>query len=648
MMKKENSYSIRSNLGFQIIFAIVILIVIILTTYQKAFDNEFVDWDDFTYVVNNDLVRNPGESYFKDLFTTSVSSNFHPLTILSMRLNNNECKTCVNGISPAPFIRWNIILHILNTILVLILVFQLSGRNIIAAFLTAALFGVHPMHVESVAWVAERKDVLYSFFFLLGLIAWLRFKVANKTGYVWYFICFVLFVLSCLSKAMAVVFPVVVILLNIWTDDKLNEKTLVQSLKDSVSIKNLVQLLPFFIVSVFIGFMAYRIQNGESFPGITHLSTTSRDVVNMVGPFSVFQRFQISAYGFVVYIVKFLFPVNLLAFHPYPGNEEFTAGFFAASLILSLVACAILIFLVIRSGRRSKLFIFGFGFYFITIALVLQFMSVGTAIVSERYTYLAYIGLAFIPATLIANTLKTKRTVSLILAGCFITVLVFISRKQTEVWSNTESLWSNVLEKHPKLEMPRRSRGKYYSMLALKEKDEIRRKDLEDKAIVDFNVAIESGSKNADVYQGAGIIYGSKGELLKGIELLNTANMLEPETGGIYFNRALILSQLNRNDEAIEDYTMALRYQPEKAYEIINNRSNLLLLTGRFREAVRDLDYLISNNSNYFLYYYNRAYSKQKMGDNSGAFTDYIMALKLEPDDQMTKVRLQELLASDR
>jgi Flp pilus assembly protein TadD len=648
MSRKENNFSIGTSVNLQLLFGAIILIVILLTTYQKALDNEFVDWDDFTYVVNNDLVRNPGEPYMKELFTTPVSSNYHPITILSLRLNNNKCTTCPEGISPAPFILWNIIIHILNTLLVLILVFMLSGRNITVAFLTAAMFGVHPMHVESIAWIAERKDVLYSFFFLAGLIIWLKFKSAKKAGYLWYLICFLLFVLSCLSKAMAVVFPVVLILLNIWNGNKLNEKTPVQSLKESISIKSLVPLLPFFIVSVFFGLLAYQIQNGENLFGILNMSNNSHDVVNMVGPFSLFQRFQISAYGFVVYIIKFLLPVNLLALHPYPGDEEFTSGFFAASLILSLIVCIVLILLIIRSFKRSKLYFFGIGFYLITIALVLQFISVGTAIVAERYSYLPYIGLAFIPATLIANTSKSNRKFWLFIAGCFIVLMIFISRKQTEVWSNTETLWSGVLEKHPQLEMPRRSRGKYYSKLALKEKNEMKRKELEDKALTDFNIAIESESKNADVFQGAGIIYGSRGELLKGIGLLNTANTLEPENGGIYYNRALILSQLNRNEEAISDYTLALRYQPEKAYQIINNRSNLLLTTGRFNEAVRDFDYLISANRNYFIYFYNRAFAKEQLEDISGALKDYFEALKLSPDDQMTRERIKELLYSGK
>ena len=151
---------------------------------------------------------------FRELFTTPVSSNYHPLTILSMRLNNNVCDTCPNGISPVPFIRWNVIIHILNTLLVLILVFLLSNRNILVAMLSALLFGVHPMHVESVAWISERKDVLYTFFFLSGIITYLNFIKEDKGKLLWYLFTFILFLLSCLSKATAVVFPVALILIN--------------------------------------------------------------------------------------------------------------------------------------------------------------------------------------------------------------------------------------------------------------------------------------------------------------------------------------------------------------------------------------------------------------------------------------------------
>jgi protein O-mannosyl-transferase len=626
------------------IFAAIILIALILISYWKIFDNDFVDWDDFTYVVNNDLVRNPGDSYLKDVFTTPVSSNYHPLTILSMRLNNNECKSCIEGISPAPFIRGNVILHILNTLLVLPLIFLLTNRNVLAAVITALLFGLHPMHVESVAWIAERKDVLYTFFFLSGLLAWLMFKRGKKGKTVWLFFSFLLFIFSCLSKAVAVVFPVVLMLINFWISKKDSEKTVLSALREAFSPKNLLLLLPFFIVSLFIGIMAFRIQSGQNFLGFLDLTKNMPDVVNEIGPFTVFQRIQIACYGLIEYLIKFFLPFNLSALHAYPTLAEFKTGSFAVKLIITTITTVLILLFIIRSLKTNPVYAFGFGFYFITIALVLQFITVGLAITAERYSYVPYIGLSVIPAMLIAGSPKKLKNILLIITGGFVIMLMVLTSRQIRIWRNTETLWSNVIDKDPQLELPRRSRGKYYIKKSLRAKTELEKKNLEEKALADFIEAIKSNTRSADVFEGAGVIFGIKGETDKALLLLNKAVEIDPLKGSAYFNRALIYGQLNKKEEAIKDYNLALVYKPQMALEITNNRSNLLIETGRFREAILDFNYLISVEGDNFLYYYNRGYAKVFINDIPGAIADYQKALTLNPDDAMTQEALRRLM----
>ena len=167
----------------------------------------------------------------------------------------------------------------------------------------------------------------------------------------------------------------------------------------------------------------------------------------------------------------------------------------------------------------------------------------------------------------------------------------------------------------------------------------------EDKALIDFTEAIRAGTKSADVFQGTGVIYGSKGDLKNAILFLNKAISIDPKKGAAYYNRALIYDKLNQKEEAIKDYNIALVYNPDWALVILNNRSNLFLETGRFMEAKLDLDYLIILKSNNFLYYSNRAYARLKMNDISGAVSDYQKALQLKPDDQLSKLNLQKLLS---
>ena len=632
----------------QLILSGLLIIILVLTTYWGASKNGFVDWDDNEYVENNNLVRNPGETNISDFFSTVVSLNYHPLTMLSMRLNDNKCKTCPNGISAKPFIEGNITLHVLNSILVLLLIFSLSGKNITVAFLVAAIFGVHPMHVESVVWVSERKDVLYSFFFLSGLLAYLKYLDERKGKYLWLIFSFILFVLSCLSKATAVVFPVVLVILNFWINNKEARRTIKSTLYELAEPKKLLLLLPFFAVSLFFGIMTIKIQSGHNFLGMLKFFKDPNDVINIVGPVSILQHFQIGSYGFFTYIVKFFLPLNLSPFYPYPSLEEFDKGTFSVTLWVASLAFILTLFLVIWSLRKTKLYFFSLGFYFITIVLVLQFMSVGTAVIAERYSYLPYIGLAFLPATLIANTSARIRNALLIISGCFIILLMFLSRQQIKVWFDSETLWSQVIERHPHLELGRRARGKYYYMLSSQASTAAEKKKLEEKAMADFTLAVKAGTKEADVYEGTGVILEGRGDLKNALVFLNKAISIDPKKGRTYYNRAMVLDGLGRKEDAIKDYSVALIYQTDLTIEILSNRAVLFMETEKFREAISDLDYLISEDGNNFMYYYNRAFAKLKLNDIEGAIADYRKVLQLNPGDKETAQQLQILIDSQR
>lgn len=628
----------------QLMLSAFILIILIMFSFRNVFDNSFVDFDDFTYVVNNDLVHNTESTTLKDIFTTPVSSNYHPLTILSMRMNNNDCRNCQNGISPAPFVKTNVIIHIFNTLLVLLLVFLLSNGSLLVSFLAAAIFGVHPMHVESVAWISERKDVLYSFFFLSGLIAFINFKKGTSRKYLWLGVTFILFILSCLSKATAVVFPLVLLLINYWyseTDDKSTIGSFIRKLFPAGSI---FYLVPFFLVSLFTGLLAYHLQNGENFLGILEMGKKIPDVVDAAGPFTLWQKISTGCYGFIIYLAKFIAPIRLSAFYPYPGTPELQNGLI--SFIISIAPALLLLIAipVIISMKKTRLFAFGTGFYLVTIILVLQIIPVGYAIIADRYSYLPFIGESFIAAVLIAHFSERYKWL-LAVEGCYILAMVFLSAKQANVWDNTETLWTNVIEKFPRVEIAHRSRAKYYSKAALYAQNGSEKRALEDKALADFMEAIKSESRNTEVYEGVGVIYGTRGDKENALRYFAAALKLDPANGSVYYNRALTLAIMNRSEEAINDYTQALKYSPEKKVRIMTNRSNLYLETGKFREAIADLNELINLDNSNFLFYYNRAVAREQMKDLYGALSDFGKALLLNPKDQITATQIKNLNA---
>jgi protein O-mannosyl-transferase len=205
-------------------------------------------------------------------------------------------------------------------------------------------------------------------------------------------------------------------------------------------------------------------------------------------------------------------------------------------------------------------------------------------------------------------------------------------------------LWTRVIGFYPSNETARSIRGIYYGKQAARSRNPVEKKSFEDKAMEDFKIAVKEGTHRADVYEGAGNICGKRGEFEISLKYLDQAIALKPLKGSAYYNRALTLSMLNRNEEAIKDYTIALKYWPQKKKEIISNRSALLLITGQSKEAISDFDYLIKIDSRNFVYYYNRAFSREQIKDTEGAVADYKKALQLQPDDRMSQMQLSKLL----
>ncbi|NMC40647.1 MAG: tetratricopeptide repeat protein, partial [Bacteroidales bacterium] len=560
--------------------ALLAVIIMILTSYSRVFDNEFVDWDDFTYVVDNEMVRSSSGTMLKEIFTTPVSSNYHPLTVLSLHLNNNNCNSCPHGISPAPFIRWNLILHLLNSILVFWFVSLLCRRSLFIPFFTAAVFGLHPLHVESVAWISERKDVLYSFFFLSGLVAWIYFRKNHGKKAVFYVLSLILFILSCLSKAVAVVFPLVLLLIDYWMEPETEKAGLLKAVRHLASGRRILLLLPFLAVSLFIGLQAYFLQDGRNFMGLLNVEKRLPDMVNTAVNLNILQRIGTGFYGILAYLLKFFFPFGLSAIYPYPSAEVLVSMRY--SLMLSGMAVIVIVsaVLIILSMKKTKVFAFGAGFYFVTVILVLQIISVGIAIRADRYTYLPYIGPAFVLAYIFSRVDREKmRRVLFAASGVFLIILWFSTLRRADIWQNTEVLWSDTIKRFPELETPRSSRGKYYTRMSLKAQSDYEKKSFEEKALADFLVAIKSKPLKTDVYEGTGYLYAMKGEYGKAVEFFNAALAIDNENGSAYYNRALAFTSLGMIKEALSDYDMALRYRPQQAREIITNRSNLLLET---------------------------------------------------------------------
>ncbi|MGB1242376.1 MAG: hypothetical protein ACPG49_07635, partial [Chitinophagales bacterium] len=362
-------------------WSLAAILFITFVAYIPALSGEFNNWDDQMYVTDSKLIKNVSPSGLVKIFSTQVAANYHPLTVLSLAINYQ-----ISGLSPFSYHLFNVLLHLLNVFLVFYFAYLLTRRNLTIAAIAALFFGIHPMHVESVAWVSERKDVLYTAFFLAAMITYLKYlqhfrakskgKRANPQKYYIYTLLF--FLLSLLSKGMAVVLPVVLLGIDFLKKRKVQKKAILEK-------------IPFFVIALIFGIAALYIQ-------------TDRGAVGDMNRFSLMSKIGYASYGFVYYIIKFFAPSHLSSFHPYPNlTGTLTPVFYAAPLAVAALWGA-----ATYTLKSQRMTFFGLFFYAVTVALVLQFISVGSALVAERYTYVSYIGLLLLVAYAYDGLAKRK------------------------------------------------------------------------------------------------------------------------------------------------------------------------------------------------------------------------------------------------
>ncbi|MFI5164428.1 MAG: tetratricopeptide repeat protein, partial [Bacteroidia bacterium] len=464
-------------------------------------------------------------------------------------------------------------------------------------------FGIHPMHVESVSWVSERKDVLYVFFFFAGLIAYLYYHKSKKI--VWYLCTLVLFILSCLSKAMAVVFPIILLLIDYLIKIK---STLPLTNKSTAwwKQKNSIEKIPFFLISLGFGILAYNVQQGESIPDTQ--------------VFTFIQRIGFASYGAIMYLVKLIVPFKLSALYPYPAADGISLISYLYPFILLCLIAVVYFFM-----RKEKALVFGLLFYFVSVALVLQFITVGRAIIADRYSYLSSIGLLFAAAHLINLSWEKKHNIltpfKYPLAGIILTGAIafsYLTYARTQVWMNSETLWTDAINKDPeRCDLGYLNRGAIFSM-----------KQDDNKALLDYNKALEINPTYAKAYYNRANIYYKSGQDDLAMADYNKSLELDPALASSYYNRALIFFKRGQDDLAMADYNRSIELNPgyAKAY---NNRGVIYLKRKQNDPALADFLKAISLNSSIPNFWLNRSMSENALGKKEEARVDVIKAQQM-------------------
>lgn len=470
--------------------------------------------------------------------------NYQPLVFLSYGL-----EYYFFGLDAGVFHFTNVMLHLLNVLLVYKLI-KLLSVNSTVALVTAVLFAIHPMRVESVAWVTGRRDMLYALFYLLALIQYVKYLKSDNSKHQmkFYASALLLFIFSCLSKGMAVSLSLVIILIDFLSNRKLTKTTIYDK-------------VPFFAISLLFGSIAL-------------FATHSEQQVVLYDVFTFIERLQFASYGFLFYLYKFFLPIDLASFHPYP---PFQTGGLPISYWLFPLICLIMSGLVLYSLKRTKIVVFGIGFFLVAVVMVLQLFPVYNGIVAERYTYISYIGLFFLVGKgyyLLLGLGKGKYKQVLMVSGIMVLlVFSYLSHQRTKVWQNSLTLWTDVIQKYPDSPAGYMNRGQYYS----------EHNALPD-ALRDYSRAI-TVRPNALAYSNRGNIYARMKEFDNAIEDYTNAIKIKSEDVKTYLNMGLVYYYKKDYHAAIKNYNMAIKLNPDNgigyinrslAYDVINKRTNAL------------------------------------------------------------------------
>ena len=412
--------------------------------YLSSLNNDFVNWDDKAFIVDNPNIRSLNSQSLKWMFANHV--NWTPLTWLSLAAD-----LWIGGINPKFFHFINIVLHSLNTLLVFWLCFQIlriaqknkvfvsedsvKSLEIYVPILTALLFGLHPIHVESVAWAAERKDVLYAFFYISALIAYLKYASETDRKPLKLAVCFGLFLFSLMSKPMAVTLPLVLLILDYWPLQRFQ----------SSFLKIAAEKVPFIIPALLVGLLTKISQ--ESF--ISNLNN-SVDISLRLNPFR----------SLFFYLWKMLLPINLVPFYPLPYSTD---DLYALTNVMAILLMIIVTYLCFHIRQKFPAVLASWLYYLATLLPVLGFIQVGSQAAADRYTYLCSLGPFLLFSVGIVILTQKRKVLFFLLCLTLVVLLGCGTIKQIGIWHNSETLWKSVLKVYPdESPIPYTNLGIYY------------------------------------------------------------------------------------------------------------------------------------------------------------------------------------------
>ncbi len=613
----------------QKIIIIISLIVVTFIAFGPILQNDFVNYDDYVYITDNQQVKSGiSVGTIKWAFGAVVGANWHPLTLLSHALDWSLFGQWAGGHHLV-----SLLFHI-GAVLFLFLFLSKTTQSLWPSAVVAALFALHPLRVESVAWASERKDVLSMFFGMAALYAYAFYVEDKKISK--YIMCLLMFVLSLLSKPMLVTLPFILLLLDYWPlqrwqnnlyqqqskqqspsaqllkKEKVKKKIVAAEQKNTavptqsnrqVIKPLLLEKIPFFFLTIISSVVTLWAQNHGGAVAAMHTLLFSDRVINAL-------------VSYVAYLVKIFWPVNLAVFYPYQSVFPAWQIFAAVFILIGLTV------LVTLSLKKAPFLFVGWFWYVGTLVPVIGLVQVGIQTMADRYTYLPSIGISImlIWGILYLVPKEKMRKIFLLPVACVLLfILTILTWQQCGHWKHSVSLWShaaNVTEDN------------YFAHDALGNLLFVENK--KDEAIAHLHSAIKINPFWDNAYNMLGVAQVAQGKKEEAIARFLEAIRINPYNEKAQVNLGISLEEQGKNEEAKSHYYKALEINPANA-DAHYNLANLFIKKREMQQAVHHYREAIKSNPDHLAARYNLADILAKQGKTGEAIEHFREVARINP-----------------
>ena len=583
-----------------------LLALVTLAVYWRVKDNEFINFDDNIYITENAPVL--GGLTWTDVkwaFTTGHTGYPHPLTWLTHQFDYQVYKDWAGGHHLT-----SVAFHVANALLLLLFLWR-TTRLIWPSAFVGAVFALHPLHVESVAWVAERKDLLCGFFFFLTLHAYVSY--AKKKSLYCYVLALLFFAAGLLSKPMIVTLPFVLLLIDVWP---LGRVKFGASKDNRISTRMVIRLIaekvPFLLLAIVWSVITLIVQKEGG--GLARMETVDAAT-----------RIATAIVSYAIYVWKTFWPDNLALFYPYSRHLPWLAVLAAVTVLVAISA------ICIRRRNSSPFLLFGWLWFLGMLVPVIGILQIGGQARADRYTYLPQTGLIIALTWTALNLSRSwphRRALLTGTAAIVLAVLAWRTWDRTAVWQDSESVWRETLAA---------TRPNYTAHVQLC--DALLRQGRIDEAIAEAEMAVRLQPNGVEGHSNLAIALSKKGDTENALSQWQRALDLKPNRPKLHYNIATILAEAGRLDEAISHYEQELQIQPEFA-EGHNNLGSALLRKGRLDDALVHFEKALAANPRLAKPRYNAATVLVQKGRAREAVDHLQQLLELDPSNADARVEL--------